>query len=397
MTEDTYHIFARSGITVFETDDGLVLVDTGIYSESAAMAEKLRDFSQEPIETVILTHGHMDHVYGLDAYLLDGQDEPTIIAHENMADRFDRYERTIGYNEAINARQYGGTASVYGRLENLEDSLFGWPDHPPTTWYKDGLTINVGGLTLEIHHGKGETDDHTWVYCPERDVLCSGDLFANVPPNAGNPQKVQRYPEGWATALREMATKEPRVLCMGHFAPIVDQPEEVSHRMRTIANFLDTLVERTLNELNNGAPPHTDIVHRVSIPEVDEPWFEEKYHDTEFIIRNIVRYYGGWWSGRPSELKPASRSELATEVVALAGGTENLLTRIQQKLDQGEIKLACHLADYALEAAPDDKSVQSLTATVYSERAEQEKDGVSKNIFTAASEYAEDGRPFCSR
>ena len=35
-------------------------------------------------------------------------------------------------------------------------------------------------------------------------MLCCGDLFIWASPNAGNPQKVQRYPLEWADALRQM-------------------------------------------------------------------------------------------------------------------------------------------------------------------------------------------------
>jgi len=40
----------------------------------------------------------------------------------------------------------------------------------------------------------------------DRKVLCCGDLFIWASPNCGNPQKVQRYPNDWAAALRTMAS-----------------------------------------------------------------------------------------------------------------------------------------------------------------------------------------------
>src|ERR1043166_9199118 len=72
--------------------------------------------------------------------------------------------------------------------------------------------VSVGGVVFELHHCKGETDDHTWVWCPERGVLCPGDLFIWAVPNDGNPQKVQRYPWERAKGLREMAALKPYAL-----------------------------------------------------------------------------------------------------------------------------------------------------------------------------------------
>ena len=56
---------------------------------------------------------------------------------------------------------------------------------------------------------------------PGRKVLCTGDFVIWASPNAGNPQKVQRYPREWAAALREMASLGAEVLLPGHGLPIV--------------------------------------------------------------------------------------------------------------------------------------------------------------------------------
>ena len=79
----------------------------------------------------------------------------------------------------------------------------------------------MGGRALELHHARGETDDHTWTWVADRKVLCCGDLFIWASPNAGNPQKVQRYPREWAAALRRMVDLEPEVLLPGHGFPVI--------------------------------------------------------------------------------------------------------------------------------------------------------------------------------
>jgi glyoxylase-like metal-dependent hydrolase (beta-lactamase superfamily II) len=393
VTDGVYFASTFSAVTAFETDEGLVLVDAGLDAAAPDLAADLREETDAPVHTVVYTHGHLDHAYGLEHLLLADQDDPVVIAHENMPARFDRYARTAGHNEALNARQFGGTAGATDELADDSGSRFRWPEHPPTTLYRDELTVEVGGLTFEIHHGKGETDDHSWVYCPETDVLCSGDFHINVAPNAGNPQKVQRYPWEWADTLREMAALDPRHLCPGHGEPVVDDPEGIQERLLTTADYLDRIVEETLAALNDGSPPHVDVVHEVDVPEYDAPWLAEVYDEGEFVARNVVRYYGGWWTGRPSELKPAPREALAAEIAELAGDAETLAERALDLADE-EMRLACHLADYALEAAPENGTVQEAVAELYDRRAAGEENLMSGNIYSSAAEYAREGRPF---
>ena len=66
------------------------------------------------------------------------------------------------------------------------------------------LALMVGGVRIELFHGRGETDDATFVWLPEQRVLASGDFVIWVFPNAGNPRKVQRFGPDWAAALRRM-------------------------------------------------------------------------------------------------------------------------------------------------------------------------------------------------
>jgi glyoxylase-like metal-dependent hydrolase (beta-lactamase superfamily II) len=166
----------------------------------------------------VYSHGHIDHVFGVPVWAAEssnaGWPAPEVVAHEALPARFDRYILTAGYNAIVNRRQFD--------LETLQ-----WPTEYryPDRTYRDHLELDIGGMRAELHHAKGETDDHTWTWLPERRVLCCGDLFIWASPNAGNPQKVQRYPAEWAAALREMLALYdspgggPEVLLPGHGYP----------------------------------------------------------------------------------------------------------------------------------------------------------------------------------
>ena len=380
-----------SGCTAFETGEGLVLVDTGTRQFAPALAAMLRQKTQAPVHTAIYTHGHIDHAYGLEAFLIPGQKRPRVIAHSAMPARFERYAATARHNAALNARQFGGTVEAQS---NEAYAAFGHPPVPPDTLYDDRLDIAVGGVKFELHHCRGETDDHTWVFCPERGVLCPGDLFIWAVPNDGNPQKVQRYPWDRAKGLRAMAACGPTALCPGHGGPVVGETDKIVRMLNETATFLETLVARTMAAMEAGSPPHIDIVTSIELPVSESPWLQPVYDDTEFLVRNVIRYYGGWWSGRPSELKPAPRAVLAAEIAHLSGGAAKLAERAEALSRSGDHRLACHLADYALEAAPSDAFVQAKVAEVYENRAATETSLMAVNIFNSASAYARAGRPF---
>src|SRR5579875_5678 len=56
----------------FATADGLVLVDTGSSLTAAAVHDELRRWSRDRLNTVIYSHGHIDHVCGLPAWEPEG-------------------------------------------------------------------------------------------------------------------------------------------------------------------------------------------------------------------------------------------------------------------------------------------------------------------------------------
>lgn len=352
------------------TKEGLLVVDTGSPLTAPAIAEEIGSFSREPVEVVIYTHGHIDHVMG--AAVLAGT-HAQVIAHENVADRFDRYRLTAGYNAAINRRQFG--------LDDLE-----WPTdyRYPDRIYSDVLVFDVGGEPFELRHGKGETDDATWVWAPERDLICCGDFFIWACPNAGNPQKAQRYPREWAIALREMAELEVSTLLPGHGPPVAGA-ERVAAVLNDSAALLEDLVSQTLELMNEGASLD-EVLARIEMPKalLDKPYLRPVYDEPEFIVRNAWRLYGGWFDGDPSHLKPATRGALAIELAELSGGAKALAGRSEELFDS-DPRVACELVEIALAAAPDDDDVRASSARIYDRRAELESSTMSKGIYTWAA------------
>jgi alkyl sulfatase BDS1-like metallo-beta-lactamase superfamily hydrolase len=325
----------------------------------------------------VYTHGHVDHAFGLPPFLGEaearGWRPPRIVAHAALPARLARYAETAGYNQVINRRQFGVPIE--------------WPKQsfPPSEVYEGTREIQVGDVRARLEHARGETDDHTFVWFPEARVLCTGDLFIWCAPNAGNPQKVQRYARDWAAALHRMAGLGAELLLPGHGLPIAGAGP-VRQVLEDTAAYLEALYRDTLALLNQGATLY-EIVESVRPPAAlaEKPYLRPVYDEPEFIVRNVVRHLGGWYSGVPSELKPAPRRELAREVAALAGGLGPLLARARAALEAGDLKIASHLVDFAADAEPESREAHALRAEVYARRVAAETSTMSKGVFGAAA------------
>ena len=364
-----------ANVTALDTAEGLVLIDAGSFVLARQVHDLIRGWSQRPLHTAVYTHGHIDHVGAVPVFEEEGGARARVVAHESLPARFDRYRKTAGLNGIINARQF--------RLPG-----FTWPTayRYPDETYRDRHVLDVGGVRLELHHARGETDDHTWLWLPARRVLCTGDLFIWASPNAGNPQKVQRYPGDWAAALRRMLTLDAELLLPGHGFPIRGAAR-VRQALDDAATLLEILHDRTVEMMNAGATLD-EIVAAVKPPPhlLERPYLRPIYDEPEFVVRNVWRLYAGWWDGNPAHLKPAPETALAGELAALAGGADRLAARATELAAAGELALACHLLELAAHAAPEDASIRQTRAAVYGQRADAERSVMARGIFRAAAD-----------
>jgi glyoxylase-like metal-dependent hydrolase (beta-lactamase superfamily II) len=387
-----------ANVSAFATDDGLVLVDTGSAPLAAQIHAELRRWNGGRLNTAVYSHGHIDHVFGVPVWEAEaaerGWPAPEVIAHEALPDRFDRYILTAGYNQVVNRRQFG--------IANLV-----WPTEYryPDRTYTHHLELSVGGTGFLLNHEKGETDDHTVTWQPDRRVLCCGDLFIWASPNAGNPQKVQRFPKEWAAALRRMLELGPEFLLPGHGFPVIGA-DRVRRALTDTADLLDSLVDQTLALMNGGARLD-EVLHSVKPPAdlASRPYLRPVYDEPEFVVRNVWRLYGGWWDGNPATLQPSPERSLALELADLAGGAGVLADRALALVaevaevdrtggagggtgpgDDAALRLAGHLAEMAWLAAPGDPGIQGARQRVFAARADRATSTMARGVFRWASE-----------
>lgn len=387
LTEGVAIVESFSHSVLVDTGAGLVAFDTSVEGKGPAVVAAARTWSTDPFDTLVYTHGHLDHVGGSGAFAADaherGHSTPRVVGHEKVAPRFARYRDTSGYNRVINLRQFGGAATDLAKATSrpfLPTSVL-----EPDITYRDQLVVDIGDTSFEFNHCLGETDDHTWTWIPKHKMISAGDQFIWMFPNCGNPQKVQRYPLEWAESLRAMAAKEAELFVPAHGLPIAGA-DRIRTCLITVAETLEKLVTEVVDAMNSGAVLD-EIVHSVHVaPEVLEiPYLRPAYDEPEFVIRNIWRLYGGWYDGNPSRLKPPSDHAIGTEVVDMVGDIQIVVDRAINRSTEGDHRLACHLIELAIAAEPESRVANEARIQIYQARRAVETSLMAKGIYKGAA------------
>jgi glyoxylase-like metal-dependent hydrolase (beta-lactamase superfamily II) len=173
----------------------------------------------KPID-VVYSHADWDHCWGTAALHPD-----SIIAHDACAARF----------------QSGEVAKSLGEKKAQEPNLWDAVELiPPTLTFNPSLTLDCGGVQVELHHLPGHTEDCLVAWIPQWGVLLAGDTIETPLPYL-NPESVALLP-AWISALEKWnATPRMNVVIPAH--------GEVGDR---------SLIERNLTylrALQAGQPP----------------------------------------------------------------------------------------------------------------------------------------------
>ena len=370
-----------AGFYVLDTGSGLVMLDAGHIIDIERAYEEIRKWRpNEPLVAAIFTHHHVDHIFAVEKFdeeaLSDGNDRPTVYANKLMPEHFDRYLKTLGWNTAINRRQFA-----------INVPHFTWPDkyRYPDVLVESKTSFTVGDTEFLLNPARGETDDHLWAFIPKEKILLPGDLFIWAVPNGGNPQKVQRYISDWADALDEMLKLDCEIFLPGHGFPILGK-KRIKKALETTSKFLRSIEDQTLKLMNQGKSLN-QVLHEVEIPNdlMELPWLTPIYDDPQFLIRMIWRRYGGWWDGEYDRLLPDTRENEAKEWVELSGGIDEIINKALDNLSNKKYKLAAHLIEVAFYADKKNEKLHNARKEIYAALSNEQESSMARNIFNHAN------------
>ncbi|MEU4197917.1 MBL fold metallo-hydrolase [Kribbella sp. NPDC026611] len=178
--------------------DGALLIDTRATTEQAEeLREHVRELTDKPVNWVVNTHAHFDHVVGNSVFT-----DATVYLHENAA---------------------------------AEENLAG-------TTFSVAKVIDLGDRRVELLYvGNGHTSGDAIVVVPDVDVFFLGDLIEETaPPSYGEDSFPLEWPDTLNQAIGMMSGTAK--LVPGHGAVVdADFAREQAGELGDVANTISTL------------------------------------------------------------------------------------------------------------------------------------------------------------
>ncbi len=149
----TFGPFSENTYLISDSDKNAIVVDPGMYypEENARFFEYINNH-QLSLNRMILTHAHLDHVFGV-----NWVNETYGLSPEVHLDDKVMYDNAVAV-----ATQYGL------QMKALV---------PPIVGLESGSSFEFGGVKFEVAHASGHSPGSVCFYCEAESILIAGDVI----------------------------------------------------------------------------------------------------------------------------------------------------------------------------------------------------------------------------
>ncbi len=214
---------------VFIDQGEACLIDPGLTDAYLDAIASFVDAQQATVSTIVLTHGHWDHLLGVSRF-----PNAQVIAQARYLDVLREHSDDI--QEQV--------AKWVSQSDEVRTTPFVPPR--PTSTFDETLTHSVGGATLRLLHTPGHAPDHLSLYAADTKMLWAGDLLSNI-----EIPLVSQSLKAYQRTLAKIAALDIQALVPGHGAATVDAAE-IQQRLAEDRAYLTELRSRVVRALATG-------------------------------------------------------------------------------------------------------------------------------------------------
>ena len=347
------------------TDEGRVIINTGMSFEAPYHKENFDSVSTEPTRYIILTQGHVDHVGGVDFL----KEEGTQVVAQAGNPEHQAYDKRLA--------PFRGARSAFAFRDTLAQAVrdaqndFGPPPAQaaptPDILFEDRTTLELGGLTIELLGiPGGETNDSLVVWLPQHEVCIPGNLFSCLFGHFPNLVTVRgdRYRDALtvADAVKRVMELEPAHLLVGHHDPIHGKAL-IRAELERLHGAIHHVHDAVVAGMNAGKDVHT-LMQEITLP--PELEVGEGYGTIRWSVRAIWEHYAGWFHHESTtELYAVPQRAVHADLIELAGGSKALVERARRHFEAGDGMPALHLLDIVLSQPKADAPALELAIEIH--------------------------------
>lgn len=373
-------VFCLTGVyvanfTLIESDNGYILVDTGLNKYCALeLLKYMEEVTDKPVVAIIYSHNHYTGgarfireafpdrdipIYGHPGIHRNifSESEPSTLRHAIY--------RTMGQMGLFLPKSGPDASAIYGFTVPVssEPDLNKSGYIPVTHVVKDGENYIIDGVRVQFHHCVADANDSLISYFPDYDLIQhNAAIMPMMFPLYTLRGGEYRDAPGLIAGLDKIRQLNPEHLIGCHGFPLSgkDKAYELATLHRDAYAYI---YHQTLRCINLGMGPD-ELARTVKLPAhmAEDIRLFGAYIDVEFAVKGIYRGIIGWWANDTADIHPPTSEELSTVLVEGFGSVDAVVARARKAFEEKKYNLALKLLSMALSVDIDNTEIKTLKA-----------------------------------
>jgi alkyl sulfatase BDS1-like metallo-beta-lactamase superfamily hydrolase len=389
--------FDLSNLHLIEGDEGVIVADPLISSETAAAALALyrAHRGDRPVTGLIYSHSHVDHFGGARGVLSDAD----VAAGVPVIAPSGFFEHAVSENVYAGTAMARRAAYMYGSLlapgETGQLTAGLGPATsagtvtliPPTVSIeRSGQELTVDGVRFVFQLTPGtEAPAEMNFHLPDRRAFFCAENASHTLHNTLTLRgALVRDPRIWAQYLNQAIEEHARdadVLFACHHWPTWGT-ERIVDFLSEQRDLYAYIHDQTLRMMNQGFTG-PEIAERFELPpSLERAWNCRGYYGSvSHNVKAVYQRYMGWFDGNPAHLWQHPPVEAGKRYVEFMGGADAVLEKARAAFAAGDFRWVAQVVDHVVFADPGNAAARELQAATLEQLGYGAENATWRNFF----------------